>query len=120
MGSWGRHGWPRSNEGARIYRERNGAYCMVFPEEREIGGYSAIGNVMTYPEPPSLAGCTVSRDYLLNSGCKRVQWSEIPEHWQKAFLWYLRDDGTDAEPWRPENERGLWLMGSQPKAAETT
>ncbi len=109
MPTWGRHGWPRKDEGLRIYRDRDGSYLLMDPE-RFNGAYDAIGNVMAGPRP-SLGSCRVSSDWLA-SGVKRVQWSELPEEWQAAFRPWL-----DAEP---EDIRGFWLVEQQPKRAEAT
>ncbi len=100
MGSWGRHGWPRANEFARIYRERDGSHMILFVPA-EGSGHDAIANVLNGPSPSS-GNCTVSRDFTYNRGCKRVQWSELPPEWQRAFGSWLGDT-------KPEDIRGFWL-----------
>lgn len=103
-----RHNWPRKNDGIRVYRERCGAYVLVFPEQvqRSNGHLDAVGNVHG-GDHPSLASTSVSREWFLNAGVKRVQWSEIPEDWQRALSrWF---DG------KPEGIRGFWAIGNQPK-----
>jgi len=109
MPSWGRHGWPRKDEGLRIYRERCGSYLLLDPDSKHSsfpGAYDATGNVFPGPRP-SLGSTTVRANYIFQGGVKRVQWSEIPEEWQEAFRRWL-----DAEP---ETIRGFWLVGQQPK-----
>jgi hypothetical protein len=107
MASWGRHGWPRKHEGARIYRERDGSYLMLFPESGDGGryGYDAVANALVGPGT-SLGSCTVARNYTYERGCKRVQWSELPAEWQQAFRRWI-----DVAP---ETIHGLWLKGQQP------
>lgn len=98
--SWGRHGWPRKNEGLRLYRERNGTYFLLDPECGHHG-HSAIANVLEGTEP-SLGSCNIDRRWLNSQSLKRVQWSEIPEKWQKAILPWLDE--------KPEDIRGFWLV----------
>ncbi len=108
MGSWGRHGWPRKDEVMRLYRERDGSYMMVDVPIGRDGTYAAIANALEGPEP-SLATTGVSPSYLLQAGCKRVQWSELPREWKAAFLYWLSFDKI-----KPRDVRGFWLVGNQP------
>lgn len=106
--SWGRHGWPRTNESMRLYREREGSYLIIDVDAVSASGYDGIANALNGPEP-SLASTTIGRDYTYKRGCKRVQWSELPKKWQRAF-----------RPWlnvKPEEVRGFWLVGQQPEKA---
>jgi hypothetical protein len=105
MASWGRHGWPKKDEGLRLYKERDGSYLIIDPES-DRGGLDAIANALTGPEP-SLSSCTVSRDFTYTRGCKRVQWKELPAKWKKAFKPWLTN--------KPETIRGFWLVGQQPE-----
>lgn len=100
--SWGRHGWPRKDEGLRLYRDRDGSYFILDPADNTVGGYSAIANVLNGPEP-SLGSCVIGRSYTYDRGCKRVQWSELPPKWRKAFRPWLES--------KPEKIRGFWLVG---------
>jgi hypothetical protein len=108
MASWGRHGWPRKDEGLRIYRERDGGYLLMDPEEGVRGNHDAVVNVYQGPQPSPASG-TIARDYTYRTGCKRVQWSELPEEYQKSFMSWLPDGE------KPEDIRGFWLVGNQPK-----
>jgi hypothetical protein len=104
-----RHNWPRKNEGVRIYRERCGAYFIIWPELRNgRGHYDAIVNVMTGSEP-SLGNGSVSPEWLRDAGNTRVQWSEIPSDWQSALRYWLDH--------KPESYRGLWLIDNEPQTA---
>ena len=105
MASWGRHGWPKKDEGLRLYKERDDTYLMLDPDNSH-GCLSAVANVLNGTEP-SLGSCTLTNDYTYKSGCSRVQWGELPEKWQKAFLPWLDQ--------KPETIRGFWLVGKQPK-----
>jgi hypothetical protein len=91
----------------RIYKERNGAYFLI-DVATENAAYDGIANVMEGPTP-SLGSCRVGRNYMYDKGCKRVQWSELPEEWQVAFQYWLGDT-------KPEDIRGFWLVGNQPVA----
>ncbi len=103
--SWGRHGWPRTNEGFRLYKERDEAYLMLdIPAQG--GYYSAIANAFKGPEP-SLGSCSVALNFTYVKGCKRVQWSELPKEWKAAFIQWINV--------KPKDVRGFWLVGHQPK-----
>ena len=106
MASWGRHAWPRRNEGLRIYRERNDCYFLIEPDQKGPNGYDAVANALTGSEP-SLGSCSISREWLYKSGATRVQWSEVPPVWQKAILPWLTD--------KPESYRGFFLVTNQPR-----
>lgn len=92
---------------------------MVFPEEKDHRGhYDSISNVYDGATPSLVGGGGISREFIYKSGCKRVQWSELPEEWQRAFLNYMEPVFDDEEWWRPEEQRGLWLVGNQPGATK--
>ena len=102
-------GWPRKNEGCRLYRERaDKSYIMVIVENGRNGRghFDAIGNVMA-GDTPSLASTSAADDYL-QSKCCRVQWSDMPEVWQKAFRRMM--EGWDQTP---EEIRGLWKVNAK-------
>lgn len=104
-------GWPRKNDGGRIYKDKKErGYFIIFMdlEHLQFGGYEAIANVLV-GDSPSLGTCTISPNYLANKWPKRVEWSELPEEWQRAFRPWLGDDVT------PESIRGFWRAGNQPK-----
>lgn len=97
-------GWPRKNEECRLYKERKGAYLLVFLGDKcPDGSYEAVGEVLIDNDPnvPRLASTSVSTWHLY-SKCKRVQWSDIPEQWQKALKEWLVGN--------PKDIRGLWKI----------
>ena len=94
--SWGRHNWPRKNEGLRIYQERDGTFFLFDPVTNE-----GIANVLTGKEP-SLGSCMISPEFIYRKRCKRVQWTELPDEWRRAFRHWLIN--------RPEEIRGFWLV----------
>jgi len=108
-------GWPRKNEGFRLYFERKDkTYLLVeiqTPEElkeERAGGYfrrgqDAIGEVMVNndSENPKLASTTVSPTHL-HKKCRRVQWTDIPEVWQDALKTWING--------HPKDFRGLWKV----------
>lgn len=102
--------WPRKNEVCRLYQERKQkSFLIVFPDQTNgKGDYDAIANAYDGPNP-SLCGVTVGPLYLLNC-CRRVQWSDLPENWQRAFRNII--EGT------PETIRGFWKIGQQPKKSD--
>jgi hypothetical protein len=92
-------GWPRKNEGLRVYFERKEkSYLLYDPVNHEGVGEVLVDN---NPQKPMLASTSVSPIYLANH-CKRVQWDEMPEVWQHALQSWLSDN--------PKNYRGLWRM----------
>jgi len=116
MASWGRHGWPKKNETARLYQDCDKSYILVFIDDDDRGDHEAVGNVYTEPEPPSLVGCSVNNAFIYEKCQKRVQWSELPAHWQAAFRHYMRNNPGEP-PWNPDKIRGFWLVGKQPATA---
>ena len=108
-------GWPKKNEGFRLYFERaSKAYLLVeIPEpeeleaERKSGhyrkGFEGVGEVLqnNNPENPCLASCNPSPEYLYKK-CRRASWDEMPEVWQKALAEWING--------KPEDFRGLWRM----------
>jgi hypothetical protein len=101
--------FPKTNETARIYREKDGSFLLVFTDQTGPGGMDAVGNVLE-GSAPSLGSTTVSRGYLSDwrSGPKRCGWDAMPPEWQRAFLPWI-------EPLLPESIRGFWPVGMQPK-----
>lgn len=99
-------GWPRKDDTARIYQERNGAYLLVLTGSGYgYSGYDAIVNVLSYTKGdyPSLGSSGVNRSFLLK--CKRVEWSELPQNWKDAFLQRMREWDE-----KPEEVRGFWKV----------
>ena len=104
-------GWARTNELARIYKEPNKAFLLVFiPDESEKnqpfyreGNLEAVGEVRVNndPESPMLCSCNTTQGYIRNR--KRVAFNELPEVWQDAFKRILLQDD-----WKLEDYRGLW------------
>lgn len=108
-------GWPKKNEGFRLYFERKGkTYLLVeistqeeLEEERAGGfyrdGYSGVGEVMVDNdlESPKLASTGVSTMFLRRK-CRRVQWSDMPEVWQDALNKWINGE--------PKDFRGLWKV----------
>lgn len=105
-------GFPRSNDdGMRLYRDRQNAYVLVFTEGRLRGLMDAIANV--YPgSRPSLCGTSVSNNWFARTWPKRVEWTDMPEEWQRALARYMHDD---EHPFEPEKIRGLWKVGGMPR-----
>jgi len=110
-------GWPKKNEGFRLYFERKAkTYLLVeiptpeeLKEERKGGyyrkGYEGVGEVLVNnnPENPALCSCNPSPDYLYKN-CRRAQWSDMPEIWQKALAKWINGEPTDY--------RGLWKVSA--------
>ena len=106
-------GWPKKNEGFRLYFERkNKTYLLVeipTPEQEQKNrmyyakGYEGIGELLVNndPERPMLCTCNPSRDYLYKN-CRRVSWDEMPEVWQNALAKWING--------KPKDFRGLWRM----------
>jgi len=112
-------GWPKKNEGYRLYFERKAkSYLLLDPErDPQQTDYSAIGELLidNDPEHPRLCSCEVS-DMHLYRHCRRVSWAELPEVWRRAFLAsgiqdYVNDDWV---PFDPTSHRGLWRIGERP------
>ena len=103
-------GWPKKNEGARLYFERAAkTYLLVFPDlVCTSGNLECVGEVMCHnnPENPRLASSSASPSYLYQKA-RRAQWDEMPQVWQENMSLWLND--------RPEDIRGLWRMESLPK-----
>ena len=94
-------GWPRKNEGYRLYLERKDkSYIMVaLANGRATDGcLEAIANV--HPDSHPCLMTTGVYDAYLRNACRRVEWSELPKEWQAAFLMKLDD--------LPVNIRGFW------------
>lgn len=94
--------WPRKNETARVYQDRKDkSFLIIFPDNlNPAGDYDGVGNV--YPnDTPILASCCISPAFIRNL-YRRVQWSDMPRHWQKALCLWL--------PKSPKHCRGLWKM----------
>lgn len=104
-------GWPKKDELLRLYQDkRDKAYVMVDTET-----YEGVANVMLEPEPPSLGSTSFRKGDLTDphGDYRRVQWKDLPEHWQKAFKDWLPDD------LEPEDVPGFWLISHRPqKGAE--
>jgi hypothetical protein len=105
-------GWPRKNDLMRIYRDKDKKTYFLLEVANGIGpsGYDAIANVYSGTEP-SLGSCTISPNYISDNRLKRMQWSELPTKWQKAFQYWLNFDDLT-----PQQVRGFWRMGQQPTA----
>ncbi len=103
-------GWPRKSAVCRLYRETQvGSFLLVFVPKNHVGNYDAIGNALLGPDP-SPASCTASPAYLRNH-CRRVQWSDLPEHWQQAFRLWLSTP--------PGRTRGFWKVGLGTRQSNT-
>lgn len=99
-------GWPKKNEGFRLYFERKAkTYLILEPDERSYdGNYPGVAEVMTNNDPdrPCL-GTTGVSDSFLYSHCRRASWAEMPPVWRAALASWM------TEP--PEKHRGLWRIG---------
>lgn len=100
-------GWPRKNEGVRLYFERRGkSYLLVF-QGKEYTNYQnmqeCIGELLinNNPERPMLCTSSVSPNYLY-SNCRRASWDEMPEIWKNSLQECLHQN--------PEEIRGLWRI----------
>lgn len=108
-------GFPRKDDFARIYRDKDGqSYFVVFTDmvllhSRNGPEYDAIANV--YPGPkPSLVGTQVSRHYIAHNWLKRMQFDELPEDYQDAIRRYLGSGPGDDRGRSPESIRGFWRI----------
>lgn len=92
-------GWPRKEEGLRLYFERKAKTYLLYDPDTQEG----IGEVTLQVDPstPCLATTSVTSLYLMNH-CRRVAWIELPRKWQDAFTQWMIDD--------PTTYRGLWRM----------
>ena len=99
-------GWPRKNDGCRLYQERKDkSFILVITENgrNSQGDFGALGNVYE-DSSPCLASTQVSPVYL-HDRCRRVQWSDLPDEWRRAFgLWMEEWD----QP--PKQIRGFWQV----------
>lgn len=105
-------GWPRKNDGERLYQEKSDkSYILVCVENGQNGSgkWDAVANAYEGPNP-SL--CTVGVDalFLLNC-CRRVEWSDLPDNWKNALQNYMTQGG---DSWNPNEVRGLWKVGNMP------
>ena len=98
-------GWPRKNEGLRVYYEGGQRAYLLMNPERERGSfdYEGVGEVMVDNDPsnPILAVTGISPMHIYQK-CRRVEWSDMPEVWKSAFLEWLERE--------PEEIRGLWRL----------
>ena len=69
------------------------------------GAFGALANVYE-DASPCLATTLVSPVYLYER-CRRVQWSDLSEEWQRAFLLWMEDWDQP-----PEQIRGFWQVKS--------
>lgn len=105
-------GWPRENEVGRIYRDKDGSYCIVWPKTRNGRGcMDALANAFEGSRP-TLCGVTVHPDYLASGGLRRVSWSDLPAVWQQNFRGWLTVP--------PETIRGFWHTEEQPQHRTVT
>jgi hypothetical protein len=100
-------GWPRTKDSCRLYLDRtDSSYVLVIVENGQNGQghWDCIANVQQGSNPTLCStGCSPE---FLRTRCKRVEWSELPEVWQKAFRSMMRDwDVTD-----PAKIRGFWKL----------
>jgi hypothetical protein len=112
-------GFPHTNEGMRIYRDkdRRTYFLVIEPQETFNGNWDALANVYDGPGP-SLVGTMISRQYVSRHRLKRMQWDELPREWQAAFRAYMAPHFDDDPPFEPEKIRGFWRVGSQPLSGD--
>lgn len=99
-------GWPKKNEGLKLYFERkNKSYLIIDSELSENGSYEGISETLinNNPKNPMLSSTGVSLSYLYHH-CRRVSWPEMPLVWQNAIGQWLKD---------PMQYRGLWRVGEK-------
>ncbi len=103
--------WPRKNDSMRLYQENvDKSFILVLTGNGVHGGtYDAIGNALYSGSSPSLASTGVGPIYLLNR-CRRVEWSDLPQEWKRAFQYWLNCEPAT----KPESVRGFWRVGNQP------
>lgn len=70
-------GWPRKNDGCRLYREKNGTYFMLVIKGA-AGPHDAVANVYGGLSL-SLGTTQISNNYLASTWPKRMQWDELPK-----------------------------------------
>ncbi len=95
-------GWPKKNEGCRVYLERKAkSYLLVFVENRTPSGeYEAIGEILIDNDParPCVGDTMVSPSHLC-SKCQRVAWTDLPEIWKNCLSEWIYG--------LPKDHRGL-------------
>ena len=106
-------GWPKKNEGFRLYFERVAKTYLLIDVESLQGrdgqfprnSYDGVGEILVSnnPESPALASCNPSPTYIYKH-CQRVQWSDMPEVWQNALAKWINGEPTDY--------RGLWKVSA--------
>lgn len=101
-------GWPKLNDQCRIYFEkRDKSYMLVLTECGKHGDkYDVVANVQSSSNP-NLCSCSCTIGYL-RSYCKRVQWSDLPVEWKKAFRNIMRNNQWDVT--NPKRIKGFWKM----------
>ena len=96
--------FPRKST-VRIYCEKKyNSFLLVIDENGRnyAGMWECYANVHA-DDTPSLCVTSCSSGWL-RGRCKRVQWSDLPKIWQKAFLVTMKDwDITD-----PKQIKGFW------------
>ena len=94
-------GWPKKNEGCRVYLERKAkSYLLVFVDDRNSGDYEAVGevNIDNDPDKPCPGSTAVSSLHLY-SKCQRVAWTDLPEIWKNCLSEWIYG--------LPKDHRGL-------------
>jgi len=102
-------GWPKKNEECRLYFEKAcKSYMIVIVEQGKNynGHYNIVANIQESSNP-CLASGSCSVMYIRNF-CKRVQWSDMPAVWQKAFQNIMKNNDWDKT--NPKDIRGFWKI----------
>lgn len=98
-------GWPKKDEGLRLYFERKTKSYLILDPEKNYGKYcySGVAEVMTNNDPdnPCLGTTEISGDHLYHH-CRRASWVELPPVWQNALAQWIEG--------KPEDYRGLWRI----------
>jgi len=101
-----KRGWPRKNEGARIYRDKDKKVYMLVYIDDNVRHFDAVTGVRASLPYIYLSTINITKAYIADNWLKRVAWYELPARWRQAFGAWLPDG--------PENVRGLWRVGEQP------
>jgi len=81
-------GWPKKDDGLRLYFERKGKSYMLVDVKAACGSgmYECIGELLIYNDPASPMLCSSScAPMYLYKKCRRVAWEDMPMVWRKAL-----------------------------------
>lgn len=100
-------GWPRKDDGLRLYFERKGKSYMLVDTKATAPDNSCecVGEVLVdnNPATPMLCTSSCSPGYLYTR-CRRAAWEDMPKVWRKSLRSWVA--GT------LKSHRGLRRMGA--------